>query len=249
MAKRRSILLLGVIVAVAAAAGADTRVVQQTHQDGFSVMGREQPASDQEQVLWIGSDRMRMDQGSSSVIVRLDLKKMYILNHDAQEANELDLPIDLNALLPPGMGEQMMQMMKFEAEVKATGETKRIGEWNCTGYTVSMKSPMVTIESTYWASSDVDFDLERFRSLYKEMVALQPGMSEVMDEFAKIDGFVIEQESVTKMAKIGDTTVGMNQKTISIDEVDAAAGSYDKPTNYTDKPFDFMEMAQRRQQR
>jgi hypothetical protein len=50
------------------------------------------------------------------------------------------------------------------------------------------------------------------------------------------------------MAMMGDTTVGMSQKTVSIDEAEAAAGAYDKPANYTEKAFDFMAMAQRQQQ-
>jgi hypothetical protein len=249
MLQRRTALLFVVCVAIAAAAAADTKIVQQTHQDGFSVMGQTQPATDQEQVLWIGTDRMRMDQGETSVVVRLDLKKMYVLDHERKVANELELPLDLKEYLPEGMGEQMMQMMKFEASVEATGESKSIGDWNCKGYSVKLTSPMVSVEGTYWATADVDFDLEAYRNLYQEMISLQPGMREVVEEFEKIDGYVVEQDNITKMPMMGDTAIGMTQKTTSIDQLDPPAGTYDKPSDYELKPFDFMEMAQRRQQR
>ncbi|MEJ2188977.1 MAG: hypothetical protein P8Y93_06080 [Acidobacteriota bacterium] len=69
---RRSLVAMSLALLAAGLASADYKVVKQTHRDGFSIMGHDQPATDREEVMWIGADRMRNDQGSASVIIRLD---------------------------------------------------------------------------------------------------------------------------------------------------------------------------------
>ena len=59
MRRRTVVPLLAALMSVAAVARPDTRIVQTTHQDSFTVMGQTQPAKDEQQVLWIGADRMR----------------------------------------------------------------------------------------------------------------------------------------------------------------------------------------------
>lgn len=246
MISRRCVLLLALLVAATGAAHADTKVVQLSHQDAFSVMGQNQPAKDQQQVMWIGDGRMRMDQGDTTMIVRGDQQKMFLIDHQQQTFSALDLPLDISKFLPPGMGEQMLQMMKFEANVEATEEIRTIGDWQARRYNVTMKSPMVSIASTYWATNDVDIDLEQFYGLYEQIMSVQPGMKDLAEKLRSIEGFVIEQQSVTTMSMMGDTKVNMSQKTVSVEHADPPPGTYDTPADYTDKPFDFMAMMQQR---
>ncbi len=243
----RSLLVLGLLTLVAAVAGADTKIVQLSHQDAFTMMGQSQPASDQEQVLWIGDNRMRTDQGTTSLVVRLDRKKMYVLDHEAKTSSSVDLPLDLAQYLPSGMGQQMLEMMRFEAEVTSNGQTKTIGQWSCRGYSVSMKSTMVAIEATYWASTDIDLDVSIYYDMYSQVMAIQPGLQDVVDELRKIEGFVVAQESISRMSMMGDTSIKSSQTTVSIERTDPPAGTYDVPPGYADQPFDLMAMLQRRQ--
>ena len=85
MRQRAVVLWLGVIIAVAAVARPDTKIVQTTHQDSFSMMGQTQPAKDEEQVLWIGADRMRLDSGTTSV---LDMWRIGQLHHSVAKARK-----------------------------------------------------------------------------------------------------------------------------------------------------------------
>ena len=77
------------------------------------MMGQTQPEKDEVHTTWIGDGKLRMDQGQSSTVVDLDGNKMIIIDHDNKSYSEIDLPVNLEELLPPGMGEQMMAMMKF----------------------------------------------------------------------------------------------------------------------------------------
>jgi hypothetical protein len=247
MRQRAVVLWLGVIIAIAAVARPDTKIVQTTHQDSFSMMGQTQPAKDEEQVLWIGADRMRLDSGTTSVLVRLDQKKMFLLDHEDKTASAVDLPIDLGAMLPPGMGEQMMQMMQFDVTVNPNGETRQIGQWQTTGYDLSMTSQMMSIQSTLWATTDLNVDFDAYYELYSQILTLQPGMKKMADELRQITGLVIEQEGTASMSMMGDTSFRTSQKTVSIDEITPSSGLYDVPSDYTSEPFDYMSFMQQQQ--
>lgn len=247
MPRRALTALLSVLFLTAGWAAADSRIVQQTHQDPFTVMGQSHAAQDQEQVLWVGSDRMRMDQGETSTVVRLDLGKMFVIDHAAKTVSTLDLPVDLKALMPPGMGEQMLKMMAFQVEVTPQEETRTVGSWKAHRYDVVMSSPMMTVKATYWATRDVDLDMDSFYGLYQKLLSLQPGMAEVAEKLRAIDGFVVDQEAVATMPMMGDVAMKTTQKVVSVDQRDAPAGTYEPPAGYTSKPFNFTEMMQRQQ--
>jgi hypothetical protein len=247
MNRRIGALLVACVISMTGAAVADTKIVQQTHQDAFSMMGRNQPAKDEEQVTWIGSDRMRVDQGASSMIVRLDLKKMIFLDHTNKTASTVELPFDLKEYLPPQMGEQMLQMMTFDVTVTPADEARTIGEWQTKRFDVVMKSAMVTMESVYWVTSDVEIDLSIYNALYEHILAAQPGLGSLAAELRKLNGFPIAQEGVMKMSMMGDTTIGMSTTTVSIDQVDPPAGTFDPPPDYSDEPFDFAKRMQQQQ--
>jgi hypothetical protein len=247
MKGRIGALVVGLWMLAAAGATADTKVVQATHQDGFSIMGQTQPAKDERQTMFIGDDRMRLDQGSTSILIRLDEKTMYILDHDAETASTIDLPIDIAKMLPAGMADQMMKMMTFEVEVTPLEETREIGPWTAKRWEVTMKSPMVTVDSVYWATQDTDVDLDAFQRLFDNVAALQPGMGEVIDKLKAIDGFVVAQEGSTTMSTMGGTAVKTSQETVSIEEVEPPPGTYEPPPDYATAPFDYMSFMQRRQ--
>jgi len=232
------------ILLSAGLAGADYKVVQQHHQDGFSMMGQDQPPTDEEHVTWIGDKKMRMDQGSSSTVVAMDAKKMLIINHDDKTFAEVDLPVDIASLLPPGMAEQMMSMMKFDVTVTATDETKKVGEWTAKRYDLKMTSAMMSMNSMLWASTETPIDTAKYFDLFSEVMSLQPGMESMMEQMRQIDGYVVSQEATMSMKFMGETTVGSSDVVKSIEKIDAPAGTYGPPADYTREDFDYMETMQ-----
>jgi len=247
MSSRRSLVALLVVLLTAGVVSADFKVVKMTHRDGFSIMGQDQPANDQEEVTWIGADRMRSNQGDTSAIVRLDTKKLIVVNHADQTYNVIDLPLDISKFLPPQMADQMLAMMTLDVTVTPTDELQTIGDWQARRYDMKMTSQMMTVDATLWATTAVDLDRDSYRRMVAEILRLQPGADNMAEEMAKIEGLVVAQESIMNMTMVGDTTVASSEKVTSVEKVDPPAGNYDPPEGYTEKPFDFMKMMQREQ--
>ena len=93
-----------------------------------------------------------------------------------------------------------------------------------------------------WATKVAGYDPTAFNDMYVHINSLQPGMAEAVKEMTKIEGLVVEQKGV--MTMMGNE-VGTSEKTISIEDLPAPAGTYDPPADYTEKPFDFMARMQR----
>lgn len=227
-------------------AGADTKVVQVTHTDGFSFMGQEQPPQDGEQVMWIGDDRLRLDQGGMSLIVDGSADAMLVVNHDDKTVSEITLPLDLSEMMPAGMAEQMMKMMQFDVTIEPNGETRTVGEWKTKGYDVDMTSQMMSMDMTYWAADGVEVDMDTFYTMYDDIVAFQPGMEDLATEMKKIDGFVVAQEGVISMPMMGGKELKTSTTTTSIETVEAPEGTYAPPAGYETTELDYMQMMQNR---
>jgi hypothetical protein len=240
----KALLIAAAVVLVVGTASADIKIVKMEHTDGFSAMGRTTPPVDQEQVTWIGDDRMRMDKSNTSTIIRLDQKKLYVLNLDEKTYYVLELPVDITKFMPPGMAEQVMSMMTFEVTVTPTDETKMVGEWKARRYDVSMTSKMATISQTMWATEAAQFDQEAYYAMYEHLNSTSPGLEKMAEEMRKIQGLVVEEEGVTTMTVMGNTTIKRSQTTKSIEQLDPPKGHYEPPSDYTEKAFDFMKSMQ-----
>jgi len=246
MRRFRIVLLSLIVLAMTFPSAADVKVVQQHHQDAFSMMGQSQPASDETYITWIGDGKLRMDQGSTSTIVNLESEKMIIANHDEKVYNEIDLPVDLASMMPPGMGEQMMAMMNFDVTVTPSDETKKVGQWNAKRYDMTMVSPMMSMTSVLWASEETPVDFDSYFDLYSSVVSLQPGMDSMIQEMRKIDGYIVDQNVTMTMKMMGETTIGSKETVTAIEELDAPAGTYAPPAGYERQEFDYMKMMQSR---
>ncbi len=156
----------------------------------------------------------------------------------------MELPVDLAQFMPPGMAEQMIPMMTFDVTVTPTDETKMIGEWKARRFDVSMTSKMATISMIMWVTQDVEFDQEAYYAMYEHLNSMSPGLEKMAEEMSKLDGLVIEEEGVTTMTIMGNTTIKKSQKTTSIEDLAAPEGTYEPPADYTEKPFDFMRAMQ-----
>ena len=241
----KTLAILTIVLLAAGAASADLKVVKMTHKDGFSMMGQNQPPEDTEQTTWIGTDRLHMDQGATATIIRLDLKKLFVINHNDKTYNVLDLPVKLEDFMPPGMAEQMKLMMTFEVTVTPSDESKAVGDWTAKRFDMKMTSKMMVMEAVMWAVEHPDLDTEAFYAMYEHMASMQPGMAAAATEMRKVNGLVVEQQAVMTMPMMGDVSIKTSEKTTSIETLDPPPGTYDPPAEYTEKEFDFMASMQR----
>lgn len=242
MPTRRVVIGLLALLLISGIAGADTKIIKRSHTDPVTIMGQTQPAQDETSTTWFADDRMRVDQGTSTVLVRMDQKKLYLVDHSEKTYTTIELPLDMAKLMPPEMAGPMMEMMKFKATVTPRNEKRTVAGFETTGYDLVLESQMMQMKSTVWVTKAVEFNLVGARAMAEEMMRLQPGMADIVAELRKLDGYTIAQENVATMM---GSQIKSSETVESIEESSAPEGGYDPPAGYKAKKFDFMEMMQR----
>jgi hypothetical protein len=224
---------------------ADVYIKQKNHTDGFSMMGQSQPARDDIFVTWMSKDKARMDHGAdSSMIVRMDKKVMYMISHADKAYTEMPLDskgdIFSSAIAGSDMSDEeqaqakkMMagfsKMMKPKVSVKDTGETKKIKNWNCKKYDMTMSMMGTTTKFETWATEDIKIDYELYRNLTFSIMGQTPGVEDMMKEMEKIKGVVVLQEGTMSMM---GTDVKSSQELLEVSNKSAPAGTYEVPSGY-----------------
>lgn len=247
---RKSLISLSFVLVLAlllpAVATADTRLDMKSHTDAFQAMGQSQPARDTKITVWVGDDRALRNDGETATLVRLDQKKLYVIDHGAKTFTPIALPVDFAALMPAESREQMKQMlemMQMKATVKATGETREINGWAAKRYDVSLTNQMgMTIASEVWATKAIAMDMEAFRGLTRALFSLQPGGGAAMEELQTIDGVPVLMKTTVK-AMGGE--YGSREEVVSAKAGTAPAGTYEVPKGYKEAPFNPMSRAGR----
>jgi len=89
---------------------------------------------------------------------------MTFLNNAKKEYYQIDVKSMMEGMSQPGMEQMRAMMEKTQIKVEDTGETRKIGDWDCTKYEVT-KTGMMDIQQEIWAAKDVDIDLDRFNNL------------------------------------------------------------------------------------
>jgi hypothetical protein len=247
MKNPRTTLILGLAVIVGLMAAmplaADVYMKQKTHTDAFQMMGQSQPAKDMIMTIWLteGKARMDNDDGTSSLLLAADKKLVMIDNNKKQYA---EMPLDFDKMFQaaagddPGKAEAMAKMPGFmknmmkgmSAKVTDTGETKKIGSWNCRKYLLEMNLGMGgTMNAESWASEDLKFDYTQVFAAANAMMASMPGFENILQEMKKIKGVVVYQEAKTAMmgSELKSTT-----ELVEAGDKAAPAGTYDLPAGY-----------------
>ena len=242
---RRTLSVFALLSALALSAGADTLLTIKSHADGFQLMGEAQPAKDTDVKVWVGATAVRRDEGDTSTILRLDRKKVYLVDHDGKTYSEVDLPVNLQKLAPAG-GEsavaQLAKNMELNAQVTPGSETRKVGAWNARRVDVAIRSAMgMTIDTTMWVSKDLDV-YRPLNQMASTLASLQPGAAGWARQLEQIDGFPVLQES--NVSVVG-THFKTREELVSVATQEAPAGLYEPPAGYTARPFNPLAQAGR----
>jgi uncharacterized protein DUF4412 len=212
----RPVILLSLLL-LAAPVAADTFLTVRSSVEGLKM---DQPAGGEVRI-WVGGDRLRRDEGETSTIVRLDRGKVYVLNHADKTYVELAAP-DLQKLADPAGAAMKVQ-------VTATGETKKVRDWNARKYKVEISNPEgLHLDTTIWASKDVVAN-PAYGRLAATVAALQPNSAEWARQMQTIEGFPVIQEADVTMAGSRFKT---REELVSVETKEAPAGIYDPPAGY-----------------
>jgi hypothetical protein len=222
---------------------ADTYMKQRTHTDAVVIMGQTQPAQDSVDEIWIKSGMVNTRSGSQGSLLRLDQKKLYNLNHAAKSyteqslnfgklMNDAGMTAEQQALLKKYAG----SMLKASITVKDTGETKKIGKWNCRKYVQTIKSGAGPITAEIWTTTDIKADYGQLAEWQAALKSIQPGLSDqyasISKELKKMSGVPVLTVSSAKVmgASVRTTTELLDFKTAA-----APAGTYELPRGYNRK--------------
>ena len=231
-------------------ARADIYMKQKTHTGALKVMGQTQPEKDEISVTWLGVGLARMDQGAATSSILLGEKKiLYMLDHNKKTYAEM--PLDLDKMFDeaaaagagedPEMAEAKKKMPGFmkglmkgvmsgmSAKVTETGETKKIGSWNCRKYLIEMDMGMGKSQAEAWATEDLKIDYSLYFASANAMLASQPGFDKIVKEMQKVKGVIVYQTANLSMlgADMTSTT-----ELLECTDKSAPAGNYDVPAGY-----------------
>jgi hypothetical protein len=217
------------VLMAALALSADVYVKQKSHTD--AIMG--QPARDDVMEQWIGENAFATVSPDQSFIVDLKKNVVYMIYHKSKTYVESALPLDFSKLLPPEMA-AMAGMMKMTATVSPTAETKKVGQWNCKGYDVTMTMMGMPMNMRIWASMDVPFDVNQFNAkIWGNVLKGQMMLDDAsVKEMMKIQGFQIASALSGDMmgVKINTTT-----EVLEITKKTPPANVYAPPAGYAKK--------------
>lgn len=232
--------LMALVLMAALSLSADIYVKQMTHTDGM--MG--QPATDVIQEQWISDNAFASVSSDQSIIMDMKKNLMYMINHKAKTYVESTLPMDLTKLLPPEFA-AMAGMMMMTATVSPTTQTKKVGQWDCTGYDVTITIMGAPMKMRLWATTDVPFDYNQFNAkIWGNLLKGQMMLDEAsVQEMMKIKGFQIASEMSGEImgVKFNTTT-----EVLEISKKNPPANVYAPPAGYAKKDKLSMEDLQRR---
>jgi hypothetical protein len=237
MLSRLAALAVVACLLVPAALAADTHIVKRTTADATQAMGRTLPASDDTQDIWFTDDRMAMKAGDLTMILRMDQKKLYMVQHGQKVIFEMAVPFDMMSTMPPQMAEMMKQQAQVDITVTPTEETKEIKGYQARRYDVTIKNPMVTMDQVVWASTDVPVDVEKLKTMTTELTAgLQPNARKIQEKMGEIEGMAVMTE--TTMNMMGNERK-VKEVLVSIETAEAPEGIYEPPADYETREFSF----------
>lgn len=223
---KKLIAVFAVLFVASLSLSADVYIKTKTHQDAMSMMGQSTPARDSVSEQWIGDDLFAQVSPDQSMIINLKKSTAWIINHKAKTYIETPLPLDMSKLLPPEAA-AFAGMMKMTATVLATNDTKKVGQWNCQGYTMNMSIMGMNVSTKIWASTDVGFDATAFNAKFLGNIMKGQMMLDdaSLKELAKIKGYQIMTEADMFGAKTTTEVVEITKKT-------APASIYAVPAGY-----------------
>lgn len=244
MTRTKGLLGLATALLVAAPSTADQVLTIAHHTDELSMMGQTTPAQDATHTYWFADDATRQDMGDTSVILRLQEKKLYFLDHAEKSYAELDLPIDFEKLVGPEMApmmEQMSKMMSATVEITPTDRGGEFAGYSCTFSTVEISMSMMQMTSDSCISKDLPIDYSRYQALAEAQAEMLPNQDWMKEMTDKLQGFPVRTDTTTTV--MGNDTKSW-QELRSVEERDAPAGHYEPPTEYQKVEYNPMEEMQ-----
>ena len=139
--------------------------------------------------------------------------------------------------IPAEMAPMLEHMGPMKATLTPTTETKKIQDWDATRYTMTLAMPMGGMTQEMWVVKSLVAEYPGWCELAASMMSISPFMGNMAEEMKKLDGMPVLVEISMKMP---GGEMKSRETVKSIETKEPAAGLYDLPEGYTEKPFDPM---------
>jgi hypothetical protein len=240
---KKTLVLTLLVLALAMSLTAQIYVKTKTHTDPMSMMGQTTPGSDVVTETWIADDKTAQVTPDQTFIVDLSKKMAWFVNHKDKSYVEAPLPLDFAKLLPPEAA-AMAGMLKMTATVNPTGETKKIGQWNCQGFDMTVNVMGMPMKTKVWASTDTPIDMAKYFNLYIPVLQGQMRLDDTsVKEMQKIKGYQI---STVMDAEMMGAKIHVTADVLEIAKKPAPAGIFAVPAGYAKKATLDMDALQKR---
>jgi hypothetical protein len=231
VARRRLLgLAPGVVLLVAASwASADVRLEVRSEVDAFTIGGRPVPARAETSTVWVGDDRLRVDEGDRTTLVRLDERAVYLVDRSVGAVARLEMPVDPRRLLPEGVADRLLANSEYVVTVRSADEVRDVGRWACRGWDVTMTAPRVTVGFRVWTTDGLPLDRDMFLALWRHVWTLQPGFDRFADALAELDGVMVARETATVGDAFGGVRIRSSSEVTDAAIVEVVGDHYDVP--------------------
>jgi hypothetical protein len=224
--------------ALAARAGADLVLTVKGHTEAFKVGDRVQEPRDSDVKIWLTADKMRRDEGPLSAIVRLDRKKLYLVNHTDRTYSVVDVPIDWAKLVPSGDREKFQQFVtenQLKSSIKPSAETRKVGTWNTHRVDVELTNAQgLRVSTQMWLTKDLDL-YAAYNKMSGVLASLQVSSADWSRKIGDLDGFPVYQETTVS---VGGTTFKSHEEVAQADVKQLPDVTFDPPAGFKPVPYD-----------
>jgi hypothetical protein len=193
-----------------------------------------QNSSKNDGTTWISKNKMRQDDGgATSIIIRMDKNKVFLLNHGDKTYSEMDLPLKLEENLT-SEAKQIIQVMKISSSVTETQETQVIKGWKSRKFLADISIAMMGMDMPMtmeiWATKETGINLKTFRRFYAVLLSMNPFTKDLVEEFKKIEGYPV----LTKISmRVKGVETKSQEEVITVEENRAPRDTYELPSEYT----------------
>jgi hypothetical protein len=204
--------------------------------------GQSQNSNETSGTTWLSKNKMRQDEGDSTVIIRLDKKKLFIIDHADKTYSEMDLPVNLEENLA-SEAKQIIQVMKISSSVTETQEIREIKDWRSQKFladiSISIMGMDMPMTMEIWASKETGIDLRSFGKFYAVLLSMNPFTKDLVEEFQKIAGYPV-------MTKISMRVKGVEtisqEEVIRIEATKTSKDIYEFPSGYTQIAYNPLDL-------
>lgn len=219
-------------------AGADLLLTIKGHTDAFKVGNRAQEPRDADVKVWLTAEKMRRDEGPLSAIVRLDRKKLYLVNHEDKTFSVVDLPIDWAKLVPSGDREKFQQFVadsQLKSTITPTTETRKIRDWSTHRVDVELANAHgLRVSTQMWLTKGLEL-YDAYNKMSGALASLQVSSADWSRKIGGLDGFPVYQETTVS---VGGASFKSHEEVVTVETKKVPDVTYDPPAGFVPIPYD-----------